>query len=69
MEKFDEYNRYRNLLHRIIQKATRNYYNDLLPDNKNNSSKLWKIMYSLNNIKIKQNSPPKKLHNCDSNVL
>ena len=48
MEKFEKYLCYCNILHRIIEKAKRNYYYDLVPDNKNNSSKLWKIIHSLN---------------------
>ena len=52
----------------MIAKAKRNYYNDLVLDNKNNSNKLWKIMHSLSNIKTKGQSP-KKLHNDDGNVL
>ena len=34
MIKFDEYKRYRNVLHRMIEKANHNYYNDLVLDNK-----------------------------------
>ena len=68
MENFDELKRYRNALHRIIGKAKRNYYHDLVLDNKNNSNKLWKIINSLSNIKTKGQSP-KKLHNGDGNVL
>ena len=52
----------------MIEKAKRNYYNDLVLDNKNNSNKLWKIIHSLSNIKTKGQSP-EKLHNGDSNVL
>ena len=54
MEKFDEYKHYHNVLHRIIEKVKHNYYNDLVLNNKNNSNKLWKIIHSLSNIKIKR---------------
>ena len=69
MEKFDDYKRFRSVLYRAIKKAKRNYYNDLVLDNKNNSNKLWKIICCLSNIKIKRQSPPKKLHDGDGNVL
>ena len=47
MEKLDKYKRYRNVLHQMIEKAKRNYYNNLVLNNKNNSNKLWKIIHSL----------------------
>ena len=35
-----QYKRYRNVLHRMIEKAKRNYYKNVVPDNKNNNNKL-----------------------------
>ena len=53
----------------MIKKTKRNYYDDLVLDNKNNSNKLWKIIHSLSNIKTKQQFSLKKLHNGEHNVL
>ena len=53
----------------MIEKVKRNYYNDFVQDNKNNSNKLWKIIHSVHNIKTKRHSWRKKLHDGDGNLL
>ena len=49
--KYKNYILYHNVLNRTIEKAKQKYYSELIVENKSNSSKIWKIVNELVNLK------------------
>ena len=60
---------YRNVLNRTIEKAKQKYYNELIIESKSNSSKIWKIMNELVNLKPSQQFDINQLHTKTGEVI
>ena len=52
--KLNNYNRYRNVLNRVIKSAKESYYRESFYQNKNDQEKLWKVINELAFIKKKK---------------
>ena len=57
------YKIYRNKLHHLLRSAERQYYQDLLQNNKNNMKKSWSIMKNIINKKKSSTIPQYFMHN------